>query len=51
MGIELTREVLAQLLRDAERAHHDYEQSTGERDDDWASWYADYLLDRLGSSR
>lgn len=49
MDIELTREELAELLRDARRAHHDYEQSTGEPDDDWPSWYAEYLLDRLGN--
>jgi hypothetical protein len=45
---ELTREELAQLLRDAERAHAEYERSLGERDEDWPSWYAGYILDRLG---
>lgn len=49
MGSDLTREELAELLREASRAHHEYEQSTGETDDDWPSWYAEYLLDRLRS--
>ena len=44
---ELTQEELAELLRDAERAHAAYERETGERDEDWPSWYARYLLDRL----
>ena len=48
MDTQLTREELAELLREAEQAHHDHEQSTGKRDDDWSSWYARYLLDRLG---
>ncbi len=45
---DLTREELAQLLREAERAHGEYERELGERDEDWPSWYAGYLLDRLG---
>lgn len=44
---DLTREELAQLLRDAEREHGEYERRLGERDEDWPSWYAQYLLDRL----
>ncbi len=48
MGTELTREALGDLLHDAERAHHDYEQSMGKRDDDWSGCSAQYLLDRLG---
>lgn len=51
---DLTREELADLLRDAQRAHREYERETGERDEDWPGWYAGYLLDRLrerGSER
>ena len=44
---ELTREELAELLREAERAHGEYEKQLGERDEDWPSWYAGYILDRL----
>jgi hypothetical protein len=45
--VELTREGLAGLLREAEQAHGDYERELGRRDDDWPGWYADYILKRL----
>jgi hypothetical protein len=44
---ELTREELADLLREAERAHGEYERTLGKRDEDWPAWYAGYILDRL----
>jgi hypothetical protein len=44
---ELTKDELAELLREAERAHGEYGRSLGERDEDWPSWYAGYILDRL----
>jgi hypothetical protein len=44
---DLTREQLADLLREAERAHGEYERELGRRDDDWPGWYADYVLRRL----
>jgi hypothetical protein len=44
----LTRDRLADLLREAERAHADYERELGQRDEDWPSWYAGYILDQLG---
>ncbi|MEX2211796.1 MAG: hypothetical protein WD689_08565 [Gaiellaceae bacterium] len=43
----LTQEELAELLRQAERAHGEYEKQTGERDEDWPTWYAGWILDRL----
>ena len=46
---ELTADRLADLLRDAEQAHAAYEQELGHRDDDWPSWYARYILDRLAT--
>jgi hypothetical protein len=45
--VDLTREQLAELMREAERAHGEYERELGRRDDDWPSWYADYVLRRL----
>lgn len=45
--MEVTRDELAQLLKDAERAHGEYEGELGERDEDWPTWYAGYILDRL----
>lgn len=47
---DLTKEALAELLRDAEREHADYERELGHRDEQWPEWYAAYVLDRLKSS-
>jgi hypothetical protein len=44
---EMSTGELADLLREAERAHAEYERQLGGRDDDWPSWYAQYILDRL----
>ena len=44
---QLTTEELARLLREAERAHADYERQLGERDEGWPTWYAEYILDQL----
>jgi hypothetical protein len=46
-NIDVTREELAELLKETERAHGEYECKLGERDEDWPSWYAGYILDRL----
>jgi catechol 2,3-dioxygenase-like lactoylglutathione lyase family enzyme len=35
---------LAQALRRAEKAHGEHEKRTGERDADWPSWYAAYMI-------
>ena len=35
---------LAQALRRAESAHGQHEARTGERDADWPSWYAEYMV-------
>jgi hypothetical protein len=45
--MDLTRDELAQLVRDAERAHGDYERELGGRDEDWPDWYAGYILEKL----
>jgi hypothetical protein len=47
MQVELTREKLATLLREAEQAHGEYESGLGHRDEDWPGWYADYILRAL----
>ena len=46
---ELTKEELADLLRKAEAAHGKYEQEElgGVRDEEWASWYAAFIVDEL----
>ena len=43
----LTTEELAQLLREAERAHAEYEHGLGRRDEEWPEWYAEFILDQL----
>ena len=35
---------LAQALRRAETAHGEHEKRTGQRDADWPSWYAEYMI-------
>lgn len=47
MQVDVTAEELAALLREAERAHGEYERELGRRDDDWPAWYADYILRTL----
>ena len=44
---DLTEERLAELLREAEAAHGEYEQALGRRDDDWPAWYAHYIVGKL----
>ena len=44
---DLTKEELTDLLREAERAHGQYEKELGERHADWAPWYADYIAERI----
>jgi hypothetical protein len=35
---------LASALRRAEAAHAEHEKRTGQRDEDWANWYAEYIV-------
>jgi hypothetical protein len=47
-GADLTKEELARLLREAEEAHGKYEEELGgERDADWPSWYAEFIMNAL----
>ena len=45
--MHMTRDILEALLKEASVAHHNYEKQRGERDDEWAAWYADYIIERL----
>jgi hypothetical protein len=45
--MDVTQEELAELLKDAEHAHGEYEREIGSRDEDWPTWYAGYILDKL----
>jgi hypothetical protein len=44
---DLTAERLTALLSEAERAHGAFEKELGRRDEDWPTWYAQYILERL----
>jgi hypothetical protein len=46
---DLTKEELTELLHEAEQAHGRYEREElgGERDADWAAWYAEFILNAL----
>jgi hypothetical protein len=49
--LAITAEELAAELREAEAAHGVYEQELGHRDEDWPSWYAKFIVDRLDQPR
>jgi hypothetical protein len=46
--VNVSVEELAELLRETERAHGEYERELVQRDEDWPTWYARYILERLG---
>ncbi len=43
----ITKDELAALLREAEKAHAEYEKMLGGKDDDWPTWYADFILKKM----
>ena len=43
----MEKDKLADLLKEAEKAHALYEESLGKRDDDWHKWYANYIIKKL----
>lgn len=43
----ITKDELAALLREAEKAHAEYEKMLGGRDDDWPAWYADFVVKKM----
>jgi len=45
--MDVTKEELAKLLREAEAAHGVYEQGLGHRDDNWPAWYAEFIVKKL----
>ena len=44
---QLPQAELARLLREAEKAHADYERELGRPDEDWPTWYAGWILAQL----
>lgn len=45
--MEIDRNVLAKLIKEASDAHHEYEATLDSEDEQWPMWYADYVLERL----
>ena len=43
----ISEEELAELLRQAEKAHADYVRELGHSDDKWPQWYATYIVKKL----
>jgi hypothetical protein len=41
---------LADLLREAEEAHHGHERHLGKADANWPAWYARHIIDRVTES-
>ena len=46
LGLTVPEEQLVTWLREAAEAHHAYEQETGKPDEDWHTWYAQFIVDR-----
>ncbi len=38
-------EAIIKLLEDTEAAHHAFEFALGKKNSDWATWYAQYMLE------
>ena len=47
MSINMDTDRLTRLLEEAQAAHHEYEQSLDEPDENWARWYAEYVVARV----
>lgn len=47
MKYRLDEEKLEELLSRAHRAHIDYEEQLGHDDDEWATWYAEFIMSEL----
>ena len=45
MAASTKDDTVAELLQEAAETHHHVYRITDGTDDDWASWYADWLLD------
>lgn len=45
----MDKDKLSRLLKDAQIAHHEYETMLGHADENWADWYAQFVLDNIGS--
>ena len=48
--MELNKEYLERLLKEAEKAHDEFEKILGHRDQAWPAWYAEFIINRIKSS-
>lgn len=44
LNVTLTPRILRDILLSTELAHAEFEKTLGKRDDNWQTWYADYIL-------
>lgn len=49
--MNFSKKELEKLLKEAERAHGKYEKELGHRDENWASWYAQFIIEKLKKER
>jgi hypothetical protein len=47
MRAQITKDQLKNLLKQAQEAHHEYEEALEGKDEDWVGWYAEYIFSRL----
>ncbi|MEX2369154.1 MAG: hypothetical protein WD552_02040 [Candidatus Paceibacterota bacterium] len=45
--MNIPKDELVRLLKDAQQAHHEYEKTLDEPDAEWPEWYADYINRQL----
>lgn len=48
--MELKKDKLEQLLKEAEKAHGEFEKTLGKRDEEWPAWYAEYIVNKLNQT-
>lgn len=48
--VQVSQGELERLLREAERAHGEYETTLGHRDENWPEWYAKYIVGKLNET-
>ena len=46
---KLTLKELEELLVKAKKAHGSYEKKIGKEDENWAKWYAGFIMDKLNN--
>lgn len=43
----ITKKLIEEFLRQAEKAHAQFERELGHKDANWAEWYAEYIYTQL----